>query len=78
MKPSNRPLLQRVINEQFGRGINKVDLFNAIELFIDTYYPPPPRSHDSVNKRKSGMLQALLEDIYQAGGIKKWKSQLNE
>jgi len=76
MKGTNRTLLKLLINDQFGKGINKVDLFNALEVFIDKHYPPERNHHYFTEIHKKQLLTELLVDIREAGGVKLWKEKL--
>lgn len=70
-------LLRQVIDRQFGIGINKIDLLNAISNFIDDYYPTsPPTTVYTTKRQKSIIMNDLILDIKDAGGLTRWKKQL--
>ncbi len=73
MLPSNRTLLKIVINKEFGKGINKVNLFIAIEEFIDLHYPPVDTRHNRRQLNRTEILNQLVHDIQKAGGLQEWK-----
>ncbi|MCK5016200.1 MAG: hypothetical protein KAS32_03930 [Candidatus Peribacteraceae bacterium] len=70
--------LQKVIDTQFGRGINKMDLMNALAEFIDHHYPTVDVSKRKYfnNHHKNEILHQLSLDIYEAGGVIRWKELL--
>ncbi len=73
MLPSNRTLLKIVISKEFGKGINKIDLFLVIEEFIDLHYPPLDTRHNRRQFNRTEILHQLVHDIQKAGGLKEWK-----
>jgi len=72
----NRVLLRSIINKEFSEGINKINLFNALERFIDFYYPT--KGGEGVYftyATKSKILHELAVDIAREGGLKSWKKK---
>jgi len=69
-------LLKTLINKQFSTGINKVDLFDALETFIEENYPEANPAVYMSHSKKTQILQDLAFDIRQAGGLEIWKKQL--
>jgi len=68
--------LQRIVNQQFGNGINKVDLMRALEQFINEEYPEKRSSIYLTKRVKSDILDDLAKDIKIAGGLDSWKKKL--
>lgn len=58
--------LQKIISQEFGKGINKASLFKALEQFIDENY------HEARGKT---MLSELIKDMEGAGGYRTWKKR---
>lgn len=58
--------LQKLLNKQFGDGINKAHLMEALEEFIDENY------HEVRGKT---YLSTFVKELDAAGGYKTWKKQ---
>jgi len=71
-----RALLKTLINKQFAQGINKVDLFNALEKFINDQYPEKLSSVYLTKNSKNDILSELARDIKNAGGLDLWKKKI--
>jgi len=67
MLPAKKLKLQKLISEQFGKGINKKDLFTSLEGFIDDNY------HEVKGKT---YLSELVREMEAVGGYRSWKKQL--
>ena len=77
MLGQKRALLRVVLNKEFSKGINKVDLFNVLEDFIDKQYPDPQGGGQYfTHHSKTKILHELALDIHRAGGLKVWKKKL--
>ena len=63
--------LRRVLNKQFIIGINKSNLLEAVEHFIDNNYEVPVSEYRSV-------LHDLVVDILACGGYEGWRTSLRE
>jgi len=71
-----KTLLKGLINRQFSQGINKIDLLNALEEFIDEQYPEVGDSKYLTKSMRTKILQELAFDIKNAGGLEIWKKKM--
>jgi len=79
MIQKNRSELRYIINEQFNNGINKENLFDAMENFIDKHYPPDEVKLLAESLNHKNIIRSFVHDVRKAGGYRNWKkSLLNE
>ena len=78
MIQANRQKLRVLIDKQFGKGINKKDLFDAFVEFLDYNYPTTSveSSKYFTSRVKNQILHDLAIDIRDAGGLEQWKKKL--
>jgi hypothetical protein len=70
-------LLRSLINKEFSEGINKARLMEALERFIDSYYPEKGGAGVYfTHNLKTKILHELAFDIKQAGGLENWKKMM--
>ena len=76
MLPANRQKLRWLLDTQFGRGINKKDLFEVLVKFIDYNYPTTTTRMYFTSRLKNEVLHELALDIRDSGGLDKWKKKV--
>ena len=76
MDQYKRGLLRTIINKQFNDGVNKANLLKSMETFIDFHYPTAIKKIYFSPKVKAEVINELVLDIINTGGLKKWKQEL--
>ncbi len=77
MLGSKKVMLKNLISKEFSEGINKANLLNSLEQFINENYPEKIKDGVYFTYRvKAKILHELAFDIKEAGGLELWKKKI--